>query len=147
MKYWNWFWVYLIIAIPGLIIRLAGGNIALEIVASFIALLYLIIFIFWPYLVDEEHKKAMDIQAKEYAESESKHAEQYYKSLEEWLVVKSYIDSSQVYEMHGDKGKLNENSIQSIVKTSGITTISVHKHNFEKACELLGVVPLNEDDV
>jgi hypothetical protein len=147
MKYWNWVYVYLILSGAGLIIRITGGNIGLEIVVSIIALLHLIAFIFWPYVVDEEHKKAMDVQAKINAEADIKHSEQYYKSLEEWLVVKSYVDSNQVYEMHADKGILNDNAIQSIVKTAGITTISVHKDNFEKACELLGIVPLNETDV
>ncbi len=142
MNYWNWLIVYLGIACVDLLIRVTIRNATLEIIVDSIAVLYLAAFFNWPHIVPDTHKQALDQQAKENAENEIRRSEQYYKTLEDWLVVKTYVDASQTRELHADKEKLDGLAIASHVKSAGITTLSVHKDQFESACTALDIQPL-----
>jgi hypothetical protein len=146
MNYGYWLIGYLVLATIELSSRLFLANNAITWLIDGICIAYILTFTFWPLLVSDEKLRELNKQAKANEKFESEHAERFYESISEWVTVKSYIDSNQVYELHNDRDILNANSIPSFVKTAGITTLAVHEDNFVKASELLGIVPLDYEN-
>jgi hypothetical protein len=143
MNYGYWLIGYLALATIEMSSRLFFNNNAITLLIDGLCIAYIITFTFWPFLVSDEKYDELNKHAKIYEDFESEHIEHFYESISEWVTVKSYIDSNQIYELHGDRDILNANAIPSFVKTAGITTLSVHEDNFVKASELLGIVPLD----
>ena len=73
--------------------------------------------------------------------------EQFNASLENWEVVKVYTDSFQERELLQDRAMLDHHQVRSFVKTAGITTLMVHRDQFERTNELLGIIPLENTDL
>lgn len=147
MDYLGWLMGYGVLVALAAIIRVLGGNIALEIVVEITQVVYLVTFLAWPHLVGDAHKKALDDQAKANLAEAATRAEDFYRTLDDWLPVKVYTDPSQIYELQADRATLDAISVVSFAKTSGITTLFVPKDEFAKAADALGIEPLEESPV
>jgi hypothetical protein len=100
---------------------------------------YLGIFAIYPWTMTKQEMEVAKKVIEKNTEEEERALDEFNKTVEDWIVIKIYENASRQYELYEDKDKLEANQIRSWVKSSGVTTLSVHKDMAEKACLVLGI--------
>ena len=139
----GWFFTYMAVMALAAFLGFATKSIIVVVVFES---LFTLTFLLSYHLYSDETKAELLKNADPVAVVNAKQ-EQFKASLVNWEVVKVYTDSFQERELLQDRAMLGHHQVRSFVKTAGITTLMVHRDQFERANELLGIIPLENTDM
>jgi hypothetical protein len=140
---WLWVGIYFAVAMAAIVISYAY-NAPVVPYAVFLGF----VLVFWASyaIAPPELQRAMDAKSREYAQEDAEKDERWRRSFDDWVAVKVYTEAWQQHELQHDRDALVAANITPAVKSAGITTLMVHQDAYDKACELLGVLPASDDE-
>ncbi len=146
MAYWGWATGYLALVLINLLAAYVIKVDGLTLVTSSLCLVYILIFLLWPWLADKNQVKDMEEIKKEYVREDELTDQRIQEKFKDWFVIKTYDDKQDSVQFQKDRTTLETNAIVPQAKSCfGLTTISVEEKNIEKACKLLGIDSLPND--
>ncbi len=140
MAYWAWAAGYLACVLINLLAAYAIRIEGLTLVTASICILYLVVFLLWPWLADQEQIRAMEAAKQEYVREDELTDQRIAAQMQDWFVIKTYNDKEDAVRFQDERTLLETNGIASRAKSClGLTTLAVEDRDVERACRLLGI--------